>query len=312
MEQFGILLKSYAPDLPYAERFMESFDRFAQQEIPIVVVVPDQDAQAFTAMIRDRARVLPESLWSDHLVDYRIHGSSPGYVNQEIIKLAFAEQGIFANYLCADSEAVFIRPFSSKDFIHPSGVPYTFITEDAELRVDPVYERAYGAARDSYLVRLREFLDLPVRPYKTCHGFAVLSSDVCLDLAAFLSSRGMTWADALELCPYEFSWYNFWLERTELIPRIVREPIFKTIHLEHQHLEFAIKGVTEKDFARGYVGVVVNSGFSRGHGILGIEEPLSHTLGRYVTQADLLRGIRERTLRRMPRVRRLLGARSQH
>ena len=307
MDLFGILLKSYRPDLPYAERLLASFEKFATEPIAITVVVPDDDVSDFCDMVRSRALVMPESEWSHHLVDHQIHGNSPGYVNQEIIKMTFAEKEIYANYLCLDSEAVFIRPFTVADFMAGNFVPFTFVTEDSELRVDPVYEAVYGRRRDEYLVGLRDFLGLPAYPYKTCHGQAVLSSHVCNELWAFLQGRDMTWADALEVCPYEFSWYNFWLERSELIPRIQREPIFKTIHLEHQHLELAIKDIRESDMAHGYIGVVVNSGFSREHGPLTLDESLAHTLGRYVTERDLMRSLLERILRRMPRVRRLIG-----
>lgn len=307
MESFGILLKSYGPDLPYAERFLESFDAFAREPIPITVVVPEGDIAPFSRMIGSRASLMPESEWSEHLVDYRIHGNSPGYINQEIIKLAFSEKRIYSNYLCADSEAVFIRPFDTHDFMADSSTPFTFATEDAELRVDPVYEGAYGASRDRQLRVLREYLGLPSSPYRTCHNMAVFSSKVCTDLAAHLTDASLTWADAMEVCPYEFSWYNFWLEKEQTIPRIVREPIFMMIHMEHQHLELVIKGINESDLARGYVGVLVNSGFSRAHGPLRLDEPMAHTLGRYVTERDLIRGAWERTLRRMPRVRRLLG-----
>ena len=306
MDRFGILIKSYGPDLPYAERLLTSIDEFCEDDMPVAVVVPDEDLAVFAPAVSGRAELLPESLWCDQLVDYRIHGSSPGYINQEIIKVSFGQHGLFANYLCADSETVFIRPFSTADFMYSEDVPYTFVTEDAELRADPIYESAYGSVRDRYLVGLREFLELPPRPYKTTHGMAVLSSQVCENLSDYLISIDWTWADALELCPYEFSWYNFWLEREHVIPRVEREPIFKTIHLGHQHLELALKGIREEDLARGYVGVVVNSGFSRQHGHLGFDEPLDHTLGRYVSQRDLAHGAVERVLRRLPRVRRIL------
>lgn len=307
MTDFGILLKSYGPDLPYAERFMASFDRYATESIPVFAVVPDEDVDAFTTMMAGRGEVLPESLWSQHLVTERIHGNSPGYINQEIIKLTFFEQGLVRNYLCADSEAVFLRPFSSADFMADNNTPYTFVTEDAELRVDPEYWRRYGATRDRSLVGLREYLRLsPVTPYQTCHGFGVFAASVLRSLQDFLIDRGMTYADALQVSPYEFSWYNFWLERERVIRRITREPIFLTVHIESQHLEFALKGVTESAVARGYVGVVVNSGFSRRFGVIDFDEPISSALASYVTLPDLTRALVERGLRRMPRVRALL------
>ena len=308
MATFGILLKSYGPDLPYAERFMASYSQYVQGDVPVHAVVPDEDVAAFTAMMTGRGEVLPESLWSEHLVDHPIHGNSPGYINQEVIKLAFYEQGLLENYLCADSEAVFLRPFSEKDFMSDKTTPYTFVTSDAELRVDPSYWQRYGEARDRSLIALRAYLELePVQPFETCHGFGVLSATVVRSLRMFLDDRNMSYADALQLCPYEFSWYNFWLEKSKVIPRLTREPIFHTVHIESQHLEMALKEIDPDALSRGYVGVVVNSGFSRASGIVDVAEPRPQSLGRYVPLSELARATWERVLRKAPRVRKILG-----
>jgi hypothetical protein len=307
MENFGIMLKSYGPDLQYAQRFLESFLKYATEPIPLYVVVPDQDIPAFSEVFASHATVLPESLWVDQLVDYPIHGNNPGYINQEIIKLAFAERGSLSNYLCADSEAVFIRPFSSRDFMDPTGVPYSFITEDHELHVDPIYFDTYWQYRDKWLKTLRGFFQLPKDNYLTCHGFAVLHSEYARNLLSFLRQKDMTIADALQICPYEFSWYNFWVEKNHPESRVIREPIFKTVHIQSEYLALAIKSVTQKDLARGYVGVVINSGFSRSSGEGQLDTPLERVLGSYVDYRDLMGAIFERIFVRAPRVRSLLG-----
>ncbi len=41
-----------------------------------------------------------------------VAGIRPGYINQEIVKLAFWELGLTENYFCVDSDAVFVRPFA--------------------------------------------------------------------------------------------------------------------------------------------------------------------------------------------------------
>lgn len=304
---FGIMLKSYSSDLHYAKRFLESFMRFATEPIPLFVVVPERDVHEFSDVFGSNATILSESLWEDQLVDYPIHGNNPGYINQEIIKLAFAEKGFLKNYLCADSEAVFIRPFSIQDFMDPSGISYTFITEDAELHVDPTYYVTYWQSRDKYLKRIRQFLDLPLEPLATCHNMAVFSSDSVMSLKEFLSQKGVTWAGAMEIAPYEFSWYNFWTERTLGKSRITREPIVLMLHQPHQHLEYSLKRVKQKDLARGYVAVLVNSGFAQDHGVIDFEEPLSETLSRYVSYRNLAGAAFERLFIRAPRLRRLLG-----
>ena len=307
MHNFGVMLKSYTQDIEYAKRFIGSFRKYAAETIPLYVVVPDSDVSAFEEIVGETGEVLPESLWADHLVDYSIDGNSPGYINQEIIKLAFAEKGFLANYLCADSEAVFIRTFSSNDFMASATTPFTFVTEDHELQVDPIYFARYGKSREQSLIRLREFLGLPPTPYATCHGFAVLSEKVMSSLRLFMSEQGMSYSDILQISPYEFSWYNFWLEKTEVIERITREPIFETLHMQHHHLSYALKGIQIDDLARGYVGVVVNSGYSRDQGVINFDSDFVDTLAQNVGYGQILASIIEKSLQRMPRVRKLFS-----
>jgi hypothetical protein len=300
------MLKSYLPDIDYTKRFLESFKKFATEPIPLYVVVPDSDVQVFEKIVGATGEVLPESLWRDHLVDYRIHGNAPGYINQEIIKLAFAEKGLLANYLCADSEAVFIRPFSSADFMADPSTPFTFVTEDHELQVDPIYYEHYGETRDRSLIGLRKFLNLANEQFETCHGFGVFSSQVLESLREFMYTEKLNYADLLQISPYEFSWYNFWLEKTEVIPRVTREPVFETIHMQHQHLGYVLKRVGIQDLARGYVGVVVNSGHSREQGVLDFETDFVDTLSQNLGYGQIVSAILEKTFQRMPRVRKIL------
>jgi hypothetical protein len=305
MHNFGIMLKSYLPDLEHTKRFIESFKKYATEPLPLYVVVPDSDVQAFAEIVGDFGEVLPESLWSEHLIDYRIHGNSAGYINQEIIKLAFAEKNLVKNYLCADSEAVFIRPFSSADFMADAETPFTFVTEDHELQVDPIYYSRYGHARERSLIKLREYLELPSTPFSTCHNMAVFSLVVLASLREHMKNNNMSYKDLMQISPFEFSWYNFWLEKSEVIPRVTREPIFEMIHMSHQHLSYALKEIGLEDLARGYVGVVVNSGHSRDQGVLDFETDFVDTLSLNLGYDQIAGAIVEKTLQRMPRVRKI-------
>jgi hypothetical protein len=299
------MLKSYLPDLEYTKRFIESFKKYATEPIPFYVVVPDSDVQVFAKIVGDFGEVLPESLWSEHLIDYRIHGNAAGYINQEIIKLAFAEKNLLENYLCADSEAVFIRPFSSADFMADTRTPFTFVTEDHELQVDPIYYSRYGHAREHSLIKLREYLELPATPFSTCHNMAVFSRVVLASLREHMQINKMSYADLMQISPFEFSWYNFWLEKSEVIPRVTREPIFEMIHMSHQHLTYALKEISLTDLSRGYVGVVVNSGHSRDQGILDFETDFVDTLSQNLSHRQIAAAIVEKTLQRLPRVRKI-------
>lgn len=286
--ELALMLKSYAPDLPYAQRLVESIREYNADGIPLFVVVPEADLAAFGGLSGPDATVLPEELLREHLTAEPIAGFSPGYMNQQIVKLAFWELGLADNYLCMDSDAVFVRPFRRSDFMAAPGVPYSFLTEDAELHSEPEYYAAHWAVREPKLRTIQREVGLDEPRLLTCHQHAVFSSTVLRSFRDnFLAPRGIDYRDALSISPYEFSWYNMWLQKDQTIPIVMREPVFKTFHNASQHLEYLLRGVTREDVARGYVGLVINSNYSRGAGVVGMEDARHESLASYVPVKDL-------------------------
>jgi len=64
-----------------------------------------------------------------------------------------------------------------------------------------------------------------------------------------------------------------WLQKDKTIPIEIREPLIKLFYKKSQHIEYLKKGITLKDIARGYIGYVINSNYSRGFGIVNYDEP---------------------------------------
>jgi hypothetical protein len=62
------------------------------------------------------------------------------------------------------------------------------------------------------------------------------------------------------------------------------------------------------DLARGYVGVVVNSGYSREQGVLDFDTDFVDTLAQNVGYKQLTAALVEKSLQRMPRVRKIFTA----
>lgn len=305
MDRLGVVLKSFAPDAEYAHRFLGSFTEHNADRMPLYLVIPDADEPEFSDFARAGATVIPESAFGRYLVDYPVHGNHPGYVNHQLIRMSFWELGLTANYLNLDSELVFVRDFRYSDFMYSEDVPYTFLSEDNEMRVEPEYWHHTWSRRKVQLDNLKAAVELEDPRYLTIHGMGVYSSAVLRSLKEkFLEPRGMSYVDALEISPIPPTWYSFWLQKDRTIPIIMREPVFKTFHNASQHMEYVLKGITNDDIARGYVGVIVNSGYSRRYGIVAPEEPRFQTLGRYVTLPTLMRALWLRGYRRMPRVQR--------
>ena len=262
MHNFGILLKSYDGDFDLAERLIESFNKYNPESLPMFIVVPEADVQKFNRFASDTITVLSESLLGEHLVDHEVAGIRPGYINQEIVKLSFWELGLTENYFCVDSDAVFIRPLTRDDFMYDEHTPYTVLVEDNELKVEPKYYAEHWQGREIALRRIQQEVGLNDRRLLTCHGHQVFSSVVLRSLKEeFLASRNWSYADMLEVSPYEFTWYNMWLQVSNRVAIANREPLVLTIHNELQFLLLSIAEIQITDIARAYVGIVVNSNF---------------------------------------------------
>ena len=288
LESFGILVKSYRGDHDAAQRLLDSIRIHNVERLPVWVVVPEGDTDLFRPLTEGVGQVISEEALAEHLVSADVAGIRPGYINQEIVKLAFWELNLAANYLPVDSDAVFLRPFRAADFMPTSEIPYTVLTEDNDLHVDPDYFSTHWQGRERILRQIQREVGLEDQRLLTCHGHQVLSSTVLQSLKdEFLSPRKWTYAEMLERGPYEFSWYNFWLQKSKVIPIEIREPYFKVIHGAAQHEEMVIRGIDLRDVARGYLGIVINSNFARAWGDLSHHTSRSDILSRYLTWQTL-------------------------
>ena len=108
-------------------------------------------------------------------------------------------------------------------------------------------------------------------------------------VSGFLSPRGWDYLDALKVAPYEFSWYNFWLQHTRVIPLHQREPFVKVFHNERQYLEFLVSGAKIDDLARAYVAVVINSNFSRDREVVSLEQSKTSALAPMLSYTEYIK-----------------------
>ncbi|MCF8526174.1 MAG: DUF6492 family protein [Candidatus Nanopelagicales bacterium] len=295
MEPVSLLLKSFRGDHAYAVRLVESFHEFNVDGLRLHVVVPHEDVELFAPLAGVTVDVIDESEFAPHLVQEPVAGLRAGYINQEIVKLAFWELELTENYFCVDSDAVFIRQFTASDFMFDDRTPFTVLVEDKELAVEPRYYREYWTVREAAIRRIQQEVDYEDPVIRTCHGHQVFSSAVLRSLKTdFLDPRGWDYADALAVAPYEFSWYNMWLQKTHLIDIHGREPYAKVFHHEGHHLEYVLRGIRPKDIARGYLLLVMNSNYSRDLGIIDPGATKPETLSHYLSYGEVAAVLRSK------------------
>ena len=305
MQTLALLLKSHGEDFGYAVRMIDSFNRFNEDALHLYCVVPSSDVEQFSELASEHVSVIDESALGGYLTDHEVHGIRPGYINQEIIKLAFWELGLAENYFCVDSDAEFIRPFRRSDFMADDHTPFTVLVEDHELKVEPRYYREHWQPREQAIRRIQELVGLDDPAMRTCHGHQVFSGAVLRSFKEeFLAPRGWAYVDALEASPYEFSWYNMWLQKARTIEIHPREPFVKVFHHEGHHLEYILRGVSTDDIARGYLAVVINSNYSRGMGVIDAHASKAESVSRYLSYGEVWQVIRRKV---RDTVRRRLG-----
>ena len=297
-----MMLKSYRGDFPLAQRLVESFTAYNRDGLPLTIVVPEEDETLFEQLATDHISVISEAPFHHELVSEPFGDMRVGYINQQIVKLAFWELDLYDDYFVVDSDMVFVRPFLREDFMADTDTPYSILVEDNELQTDARYYREQWQSRDQHLARIKELVELSDRRTLTCHNHQVFSAAVLRSLKSdFMEPRNYTYADLIRLSPYEFSWYNFWLQKSHVIPIVIREPLVKMLHHDGHHLEYAVRGTTLEDVARGYVGIVINSSFARIWPDITPDEPSSATVSRYVP-ATILAAALARKVRLLPRL----------
>lgn len=303
MEKFAFLCKTFRNDFKYVKRLLSSFQTFNIQNIKMFIVIPENEKDFFFSIIDKKllcnTELVFEERFSDYLTNHDVLCNSvpgewesypirPGYINQEIIKLAFHELNLTENYMPIDSDGEFLRSFNLDDFIAEDGYPYTILEEDNELKVDPVYWNEVGwTGREKIIRKIYKEIDYTNRVMITAHGFCIFSSKVLSDFKKhFMNSKGYSYINLMEISSYEFSWYNIWLQKTEIIPIHYREPLFKCFHTKDQLIWYKRQGIQLSDIKRGYVGIVINSNFQPGRGE---DNPLDYdTFFDFYSKKDLL------------------------
>jgi hypothetical protein len=289
MHKFAILLKTYIGDIEYAHRLIESYKEHNKDKIPLYIVAPKSDVECFEQFVGENIELYSDQDITDELAIEPVRGIRPGYINQEIIKLAFWEKRLCENYLCVDSDGVFIRDFYVSDFMYDQDTPYTILVEDNELMVEPEYYETYWQGRYKLIQHIQNLIGLKDKRILTNHAFSIFSAKVLESFKVkYLTAKGQTYIDILAEAPYEFSWYNIWLQYDNTIDIHVREPLFKFFHHKNQHIEYMLRGIKTSDLARGYIGVNVNSNYSRDFGVISFEENRCKTLAQYFSNRDVV------------------------
>ncbi len=276
---FATVLKTYHGDLDYVERLLPTYLSHNKDNIPLYLIVPDQDYSHFKSFINKNHYIYvitDEDVSKDYVsaFAYPELKSSIGIINAGVSKLAFWETKLADNYFAIDSDMVFIRDFYYHDFIGPTGIPFLALSAYPELKTDNFYYNRYWNSRDSSYQNVKTIVGLNNYQNLNTHNSQVMSSLILQDFKNnFLAPLSWTYADAMIFERYEFFWYAAWAQKSKVTEINIRHDFVKMIQHQGEHLMFFNAGFRESDFSRDYIGLIVNSNWSRQYGIIDFDNP---------------------------------------
>lgn len=269
MRQLALYCKSYSTDLRRVVRLVQSIERFNHTGIPTYISVPEAELALFRAYLGSTSAELisDESiLQASPRLDLKKVQAMHGAMAQQVVKSEFWRLGWAESYVCLDSDAIFIRDFSSDDFLAPDGYPYTVLDEAHNLLESAMQHGRTRIVSD--FVREAESMQKTFGRVGRRYSFGpfplVWSRKVWESLDEnYLLPSGMSFADAISDTPIESRWYGESLLAYRAIPLHPCQALFKVYHYAWQLDQDTRSGITQEQLSSLYCGVIYQSAWER-------------------------------------------------
>lgn len=296
MKDLVLYCKSYQRDFLRLKRLLESVQHFNVDQISFYVSTPQDQFEELKKVLGTQLRyewISDESIIAANpRVTPGVERTRSGSLAQQAIKSEFWRLGIAENYVCLDSDCVFIKPFYLSDFLARDGNPYTVIYQNKEY-----YQLAIDRNHPKVVENLRlegdrvKALFGRVGPnyYCPCPPF-IWSAQVWRSLdEQFLLPQGMTFWDISTPDHPETLLYLETLLKYKAIPLHPIEQLFRIYYYDWQYYLLRRLGERPNKLTANYLGVIYQSNWDSGMDYGGVQKSIfSRTLksikryGRYL------------------------------
>ena len=75
----------------------------------------------------------------------------------------------------------------------------------------------------------------------------------------YMKPNNISYEQLIQFSPSEFTWYGEWILVSKIIPIYPKQPLCKVFHYGQQFQEAKLKGYTEEDFSKNYLGIIMQS-----------------------------------------------------
>lgn len=265
MKDFVLYCKSYSRDFLRLKRLLSSIEKFNADHIPFYISTPLADKELLQEVLGCDGYVWvadEDIVAANPKANFEIYQAMSGGLSQQIVKSEFWRLGLAENYLCIDSDSLFIRDFYKADFVSADGVPYTVLHQNKEL-FQMSSNRGHDKVERDLRVeaeRVKKLFDRQGPNFYCAPAPFIWSAKVWQSLdTQFLQPQGITIWNLITPEYPETLIYGETLLKYHAIPLIAIEPLFRIYHYDWQYFLMKRLGETESKVAKHYMGIIYQS-----------------------------------------------------
>jgi hypothetical protein len=266
MVDFVLYCKSYRRDLLRVKRLLESLRKHNIESIPFYISTPQEDRDTLFSLLGENQGyqwVADEAIvQANPRAPKDIQKTKSGGIAQQVIKSEFWRLGLASNYLCIDSDSIFICDFGKTDILASDGIPYTVLHQNKEL---------FQMATNRGHLRVERELRKEAETVKALFG-RVGPNYYCAPAPFIWSAKVWESLDQQYLQPQEMTlWdlitpehpetliYGEALLKYQAIPVRMVEPLFRIYHYDWQYYLSRRLGETQEKLKQNFMGVIYQS-----------------------------------------------------
>jgi len=270
LNQITLYCKSYRKDFLRLKRLLDSIQKFNLEKIPFYISTPDQDRDLLLQIVGDQGYewVSDESIIkANTLAPAGVEKNKSGSLVQQVVKSEFWRLGLCENYVCLDSDCIFIKPFYKTDFLADDKKPYTVIYQNKEY-FQLALDRGFGKAPLQLKLEGDRVKALFERQgpnyYCPCPPF-IWSAAVWRSLdERFLKPQGLTFWDVCTPDHPETLLYLEALLNFKAIPLHPIEQLFRIYYYDWHYYLLRRIGELPSKLKENYLGVIYQSSWDLG------------------------------------------------
>ena len=265
MKEIVLYCKSYRKDFLRLKRLLGSIKEFNSDQIPFYISTPEEDHNLLLELVGDKGYewVSDESIIKANIqATAGVEKNKSGGLTQQIIKSEFWRLNVSENYVCLDSDCIFIKDFRKSDFLAADGNPYTVIYQNKEyfqLAVDRGFAKAPQELKAEGDRVKALFARQGPNYYCPCPPF-IWSAKVWKSLdESFLKPQGLTFWD---VCTSEHPETLLYLEALlnyKAIPLYPIEQLFRIYYYDWHYFLLRRVGELPSKLKENYLGVIYQS-----------------------------------------------------